>query len=483
MLIYNHLKKFIGIDEQCLKIFGFSDLSGLQTQADDFADFFVKEPGFIHDFKHVHWIDFITCSEESEKPKALIRVNSKNFRCNLDVTTLFLNESPSSKAYLIHLQNIKELTDHGEILVTVPTFGKSTLSIETPIIPTLEIVNEKVNEIKVEPTLIEEIQPKAERDKARLEIQLEEQKEYIRTPLQAPEPEVENYFYDPQIASDELGLPIELIEEFIQDFIAQTEEFKAQIYTSFENGDMKNVKTLSHKLKGVAANLRIEDALEALRIINTSENLSEIKSNLDLFYKIMPKYSDKNIFAAKAVPEPTLPKAVVIATPVSSKDDEDLVIDFKDNFVENTVVKVSKREIKLEEDDLIIDFKYDPEDILEKKVDAFVDSLPLSEPSIRYSKKQAAHEIGLDNESFDELFNDYIFESKALSNLIHHAINSENLGMWKNDAAKLKGMNDNMRVYDLQEELETLINTQDRAKAKEAIQQIDLFIEKISHKS
>jgi len=104
-----------------------------------------------------------------------------------------------------------------------------------------------------------------------------------------------NYNYDPQLASDELGLPIDLIEEFVQDFIAQTQEFKEQLYVSLNRGHLDELKTLSHKLKGVAANLRIEDAFNALNIINNSKNSSDIEIQLNIFYKIIEKLSEKYI--------------------------------------------------------------------------------------------------------------------------------------------------------------------------------------------
>ena len=63
MLIYNYQKEFVGIDESDLKALGFSDLAQLRSESADFANFFVKTPGFVHNFKHVHWIDFVTCAD------------------------------------------------------------------------------------------------------------------------------------------------------------------------------------------------------------------------------------------------------------------------------------------------------------------------------------------------------------------------------------------------------------------------------------
>ena len=100
--------------------------------------------------------------------------------------------------------------------------------------------------------------------------------------------------YDPQFAANELGLPVEEIEEFIQDFINQAYEFKDELYSSLTNNDLDNIQSLSHKLKGVAANLRMDEALDAISIINTSSESAEIEASMDDFYKIIDKLSGAN---------------------------------------------------------------------------------------------------------------------------------------------------------------------------------------------
>ena len=103
------------MDEQDLNVLGFTDFSQLRSQVDDFADMFVKTPGHIHNFKHVNWIDFIACADSTETPKVIISTSSKNFKCNLEIKTAFLSDEPSSKAFLVYLNNVRELTEdeHG----------------------------------------------------------------------------------------------------------------------------------------------------------------------------------------------------------------------------------------------------------------------------------------------------------------------------------------------------------------------------------
>jgi hypothetical protein len=247
---------------------------------------------------------------------------------------------------------------------------------------------------------------------------------------------------------------------------------------------------LSHKLKGVAGNLRIEDAFDVLTTINTSDNLSEIKSNLEIFYKIIAKLSGENHLVQKDG-LPSLPKNEEVnkeeqirleptqEIKVQESSDDDFVVDFK---YDAPAEIMPSAKINIDDDDLIISFKEDVVEAPKIIDDSSEIKLAFEEApqKITYNKKQAATEIGLDDETFCELFEDYILESKVLCNSIHSAIESNNLSMCKLNAIKLKGMSDNMRVRDLTTELETLVDTDNMEVAKKAIEKIDLLISKIS---
>lgn len=624
MLIYNHQKEFIGIDAQDLEMLGFADLSELLAEVDDFADFFIKEPGFVHNFKHVHWIDFVTTADSSENPKAIIKTKLKKFQCTLDIRTLYLKDKPSSLAYSITLQNLKNLGSTEEIkvappLIKIPVIEKiepekpvekiepkiepQAVVDEIKIEPTIKVepivkiepvlvaeplivVKEITQEIKIQdaPTKIEVVVDEPLQSDAPLDVQMDddeeelaEEKELIEEVPQMHESVFDNgYIYDPQVASNELGLPVDLIEEFIEDFIVQAKEFKDNLYNAYENSDTNNIKSLSHKLKGVAANLRIEDAHEVLTTINSSTNLSEIKSNLDLFYKIISKLSGEKILIEQNTLKPVSKIVEAIKIEETPKKEEileqsapqikienDLILDFKDDSVETFFKKKPLQQIVLEddEDDLVLSFKDEKKEVTpieevvqikeeensdemmqmqpnftnifidiedenkdgnaipmkidipelqdeeteplievssseefskdeqslkieipeKEKVEPLVVKPLVKELVVRYNKKFAANEIGLDNDSFNELFDDYISESKALADAIHTAIESNNSILIRANVIKLKGMCDNMRVDDLNPDLEIIMNAENIEVAKEALQQIDLLISKISN--
>ncbi len=304
MLIYNSQKEFMGIDEKDLKILGFSTLASLKAEVTDFADLFVKTPGFIHNFKHVHWIDFITCADSSEDSQAIININNKSFKCKVSIENIFLSDNASSKAYLVYLNGLRELTSKenegisGDIVArpaptVAPTFVTPQIvdEFDTPEDDLVEtsLVKEDPYETPLEVNFDDEdssFEPHSEAEED-VKLEIEEDSDEILDvgDLSFDEDEVveeiesqettqlvnenfENgYTYDPHVASEELGLPLDLIEEFIQDFIAQAKEFKNDIYVALDEAEFDQVKILSHKLKGVAANLRIEDAFDVLSVV------------------------------------------------------------------------------------------------------------------------------------------------------------------------------------------------------------------------
>ncbi|MDF1883208.1 Hpt domain-containing protein [Sulfurimonas sp. SAG-AH-194-C21] len=496
MLIYNFKKEFLGIDEKDLKTLGFKDLAGLRTEVTDFADLFVKTPGYVHNFKHVHWIDFITCAESSEESKVIINVNNKNYKCVLQITTTYLVDSPSSKAFIITLNNLRELNTSeserisGDITTReVPqTVVQSQQIFNTPELSDEFDTNNIEEELQSSPTVKDdpyetplkidldsedttfeeeilsthldsdlEIDENLHLDDMSLDIDFEDDlsvpldieeeldvSEIATMDIQTVEENFDNgYVYNPQVASDELGLPLDLIEEFIQDFIAQAKEFKANLYQAVDEQDLDNLRILSHKLKGVAANLRVEDALEALTTINTSDDLNIIEDTLNTFYKIISKLAGEEISIQREIHNPPPSELIV--------EEESLDISFKDEI----------------EDDLYadpIETLEKPLELLDVAEEEVVVAVEKKEEKVVYIKDNIANEIGIDTESFNELFNDYIKEAGELNKSIQSALENNDVHTCKSAALQLKGMSDNMRITTFSNDLEIIIhanNTQD----------------------
>ena len=384
MLLYNQRKEFIGVDNEDLSELGFLNIAELQNESHDFADLFVKKPGFIHNFKNFSWIDFILHSESAEDPKAVIHAKGKNFACNLHVTPFSFTSNESG--FSIDLKNLRVLkgaedeqasrdleasggiqssaavepTEIPPAVTTDKTAPETDISfddvkpqvqdLETsevttpePELPNFEesytqelsepepfdipeseetdlgFAAESENEFGA-PVDIDYNAPLTLDDDVMKDMQEPSFEEETPAPLEEseetePEPtpmlgdyvnssdseylsdliKSGDYIYDPQIAANELGLPVDLIEEFIGDFIDQANEFHDDLYASVRSGDFDNVQNLSHKLKGVAANLRVEDAFDTLTVINSSKDIDQILPNLNYFYKVIAKLDGKEV--------------------------------------------------------------------------------------------------------------------------------------------------------------------------------------------
>jgi len=519
MLIYNFQKEFIGIDKKDLISLGYKNLADLKTEVSDFADLFVKTPGYIHNFKHVHWIDFITCAESYDESKVIINVNNKNYKANITITTAYLMDSPSNNAYIINLNNLRELTHkESEVIANdiiqrpssdfaqepknifnTPEFSEdfnaSVEKVEAPNI-TIDPYETPIDIDISEPLSVSE---PVIVDDGPIDIQLDDT--FISEEVVSIEPiedlhaqaqEMQgSYIFDPSVASHELGLPLDLIEEFIQDFIAQAKEFKEKMYSDLDNGNLDDVKILSHKLKGVAANLRVEDALECLTFINTSSDTNIIKENLDTLYHIIARLAGEEKSLHKVSPAE---KQVTEPVKMPVKDEEEFTLEFKDddNDLYSDPIDINDEDIpqKIEIPELADDF-FVPEsnEIEDININEAIEDLEFithEESSLEttqilsYSKETIANEIGLDTQNFEALFNDYLQDAQILINSIQDAIQKDDYKTSQAEALRLKGMSDNMRINSFSSHLELIIHSTSRQEIAEAINQVEANLVQLS---
>lgn len=380
MLFYNHKQEFIGIDEEGLKLLNYTTFEDLMNVCKDVADLFAKEPGYIHNFKSFGWIDFLLHAD-SDARSAIVQGNGRTFSCTLQISTLFLSAEPSSPGYIIemlHVQSLSgdEIKPHAftskpkseskpffaepepiasSVLPNYDHITPTTLSepgmFDIPAFNESDIADESVEELYAKFSLADSeeetsAEPHEEAPAVESETFAEPRVDHDVQYSTAEKSFIDNlkvdksYQFDPNIAAQELGLPVDLIQEFIGDFILQSNEFKEELFEAALKGDMNNLKILSHKLKGVAANLRIEDAFETLSIINTSNDPIEIEANLKYFYKIIAKLEGKDSSVDFVAEQPlTAPIEKEEPSYEVSKDDAALLkeddeiysFDFKDN--------------------------------------------------------------------------------------------------------------------------------------------------------
>jgi HPt (histidine-containing phosphotransfer) domain-containing protein len=493
VLIYNSRKEFQGIDEKDLSALGCKTLSELRAESADFADLFVRTPGFIHNFKYVHWIDYITYGGSSTTPKAIIHIKDKNYWCNISITTAYLVDDSASKAYLVNLENLRELSKQESLAMTNDILAKPVPravkerpapyvdpSIDENIRVSIAKQNSMLNSshIEDEETLVQEVKPVQQPVKESKKVEkkstvssvapvstnvkqevTKDKKLDDEVPVEVTEVTSQDdnsagynkdYVYDPQVASDELGLPVDLIEEFIEDFIAQAKEFKDDLFTALNDEDINNVRILSHKLKGVAANLRIENAFEVLTTINTSDDLKEIRENLGYLYIIISTLNGEEVDELDHLS-------------IQEEEEDDFILDFKeiDDKEDDSISQEDKKQPSddSQDDDLMLSLQIEDDETTDNLV-------------ISYDKVAAAQKMGLTLDLFDELFNDYLNDSKELCSSIKDAISSFDFEKCNDEAIKLKGMSNNMKVDLFTNELEILLKTSDPTSATEAIDKI-----------
>ena len=594
MLIYDHNKEFIGIDDESLELLGYDRFSDLVHEHKDIAELFVKKPGYIHNFTNFPWIDFVLHAE-SDDAKVIIAGKKKAFSATISISIMHISDHPDEDGFVVSLKNIQSYQlDISERPEPTPTpFEPKAQDFNAPAHSEPEVTPEPQPTIEIDIPVQEEQQPLEMPDdifmqdepaapiqpapstpkfeEEELDIffhdeepeEVEEHDPRMEFEAEVPEPAesifdnldeekgtpmlgaylsdedkqylselevTDDYVYDPQIAADELGLPVDLIEEFIGDFIKQAHEFKEQLFTAIENNDFDNIKVLSHKLKGVAANLRIEDSFEVLRNVNETSDVKECEANLKKFYLTVAKLEGKDIeevkreletpkaelydltpkFEPQIEEEEVLPPVVEeepAPLDLPSLDEEELyaapdllesafeepepepapALDTSDDDIyDYGLIKPNDDTplVMMEDEDEILseinDFDIDEEPLSDIQDFDTTNDVPLEElPTLTYDVTVAASEIGLSADLVSALIEDYIVEANEMKPKLDDVIASGDVMRWKGYAIQLKGVSDNLRINDITDALQKLVLASDEQQAKAAMQEFYGFINQL----
>lgn len=308
-----------------------------------------------------------------------------------------------------------------------------------------------------------------------------------------------NYKFDPHVAANELGLPVDLIEEFAGDFIQQAYDFKDDLFEAVAKSDFANLHILSHKLKGVAANLRIEDAFETLSVINTSSDIGEINANLKYYYDIILKLEGKAIPQDKFTQE-TQSSSVAdenISNFIEPLEADDDIYDFGLKHHDDDPLLVYDDELGLSHNPKSIE----PAEVFEKKYLNLDNNLIQEEPFVAqkeinetpapkaietqpqleldYNPQAVAKELGIESSFIDELLLDYKNDARIMCNQINQAIKAFDTNACNESAAKLKGISDNLRLGKISNELAVLSKTHDAQEAKKAFVRLNSYLDQL----
>ena len=515
MILYNSKKEFVGIEEQDLKALKLSTLAELQKEASDFADLFVKAPGYIHNFKYVHWIDFIGGTDSIDENRVIIEVKGRSFKATMEVRKLYMNDEPDKEAYGIVLNGLRELTrDEKEDILNNRIQSENAAPTVTTVPPAVEeepiqkpqeeehnVVRteaepkeEKMDDepltLDLESSVSQEVPQKAEEtttEDAPLEIGLEpEEAKAQEEPflIYEEDEKFKDYRYNPEITAKELGLPSDLVEEFVQDFIVQAKEFKPELYTALDTGRLDNLRMLSHKLKGVAANLRIEDAYEALITINTADDIDLLKRTLDYFYMIILEKLAGNEVQIVTTPKmessrPQEQEADSDAITLDLDADEPLLEAPSEEEAEGVQPSAEENEEKIElllddeepveekedvlepivieEEETPIELVLDEDENTDTELPVEIEEGVVSVERIKIDKLHIASELGIEIEVYEELLVDYISDMQGGLVQLEEAVEKGESESAQKLAFRLKGMSDNMRLEPIAKELEHFI--------------------------
>ena len=79
-------------------------------------------------------------------------------------------------------------------------------------------------------------------------------------------------------AANDLSLPVELIEEFVHDFIDQAHTETKKMLEAYEEGDLDTIQKTGHLLKGASSNLRINPLSDTLYKIQFCEDTTHLEA-------------------------------------------------------------------------------------------------------------------------------------------------------------------------------------------------------------
>jgi len=100
-------------------------------------------------------------------------------------------------------------------------------------------------------------------------------------------------------AADDLSLPPELIEEFVQDFIVQASEETPKMLEAYQKGDMETIQKIGHLLKGAASNLRIVPLAETLYEIQMCNDSSQLEKLIKNYWAHFLSFENKMNISSK----------------------------------------------------------------------------------------------------------------------------------------------------------------------------------------
>ncbi|WP_200763601.1 Hpt domain-containing protein [Nitrosophilus alvini] len=475
MILYTKNRELVGISDYSLQLLGYSSLDELKEDIKDIAELFEVRPGYVYNFENFSWLNFVLHSN-IQTPRAIIHTkNNHEFECKITVDMLYMDNGETF--YSVRLENIKGVSNESSL----------SQNHDTPqpdlILPT-EYQDQEEDNFRLPDQNIEEnpeisafqtdMQPQTDEvlisqdntdtpeifkteqaetfENEKLDINLdfdtpssieeeaplffEEKEEPATTKIS------ESPIFDPEDAAKELGLTPELITEFVKEFINQAIEYKPKFEELLSSENIEEIRNYSHKLKGAAANLRIEKAVEILSVINSSNDKKTLEEKLSEFYDFIKELKEQ------------LHIEEDVDTTISLPVENDTV--FEKDISDHT--NQNEEEIY-------------PFDIIKE-----------TEPKeqTEYDTEKIANEIGLPKTLIHELIKDFIKEAKKQKETIYSLISDQKKEELQKTAKKLKGITDNLRLEEFSAQLSKLCDNNESENKADAADKFFEMLENLS---
>ena len=240
MILYDAHKKLLAISDQTLEMLGFGSLEDFKKEVYDVAQLFLRKPGYIHEFRSFHWIDYIL-TNNTVNHRALLQTKNGN------VLEIFVKVN--------QLNNITQPQSYYLVTFELNAYD--------------ECITDLAPQKSEQPTAAApspEPQP-------------------IATAVRITAQNVER----PQLSAiaQELNLGEDIVEDFIKEYINHALEQFGQIQEAIAKKEKEKLYNTIHTLKGVAANLRLKPAFDILAKAKKESSLDELVAITQEYYGYM----------------------------------------------------------------------------------------------------------------------------------------------------------------------------------------------------
>jgi len=512
VLLYKQDGSLYCVTKKALQLAGFQSLADFLAEHRDYSELFVKKPGYIYNFENFSWINFLKHATPQQKKALLQNRDGAIFACDVEIETYLPLEAPSDQPteyYEVTLKNVTLLDDNGEIAAQQPLFDAPTAPTapfsqaastdkEEPAQEAFEQEPEISLNLDLDSALSTPSQTKTEPEETSIfqesdqtpqkaesaapspiditpidldtalsapsdqpaeTVDKEEEKEEIalsivditlnEEPTQTQEPKGPSQItFDTEKIAKRIGLSEEITASFLQEFLEDVKAKRENVETALKNADIIKAKKEILQIKGVAANLTLQDIEKRCDEMLHSHDAEEIKKLfISLVQTLFPQTGvekePEELTVSNESPEPEASSQNKPTQPTDTPvlDDDEIIPLMTDDAPASA----------------------EPTDFASSSED---------EEGVLFDPKAAAEALGLPTDLILEFTNDFITQCHDEKENFQKAVEAGDLETINTTAHKLKGVAANLRIESLRDLLKQIQYTERVETANELIQKL-----------